>query len=104
MPCSQLQITHLVRCPIDAPEAVSRAPWYQFRYQQWYYLGMPSLNVTFTEEELASVRAAAASDDVSLRAFAHRAILAAASEHRRRVAEAARLVAERSAELNRRLA
>jgi hypothetical protein len=65
---------------------------------------MPSLNITFTEEELASVRAAAASDDVSLRAFAQRAILAAASEHRRRVAEAARLVAERSAELNRRLA
>jgi hypothetical protein len=65
---------------------------------------MPSLNVTFTEEELASVRAAAASDDVSLRTFVHRAILAAASEHRRRVAEAARIVAERSAELNRRLA
>jgi hypothetical protein len=65
---------------------------------------MPSLNVAFTDEELAAVRAAAASDDVSLRTFAHRAILAAASEHRRRVAEAARLVAERSAELNRRLA
>jgi hypothetical protein len=65
---------------------------------------MPSLNVTFTEEELARVRAAAAGDDVSLRTFAHRAILAAASEHRRRVAEAARIVAQRSAELNRRLA
>jgi hypothetical protein len=65
---------------------------------------MPSLNITFTEEELARVRAAAASDDVSLRAFAHEAILAAASEHRRRVAEAAHRVAERSAELNRRLA
>jgi hypothetical protein len=65
---------------------------------------MPSLNVTFTEEELNAVRAAAASDDVSLRTFAHRAILTAASEHRRRVAEAARIVAQRSAELNRRLA
>jgi hypothetical protein len=65
---------------------------------------MPSLNITFTDDELASVRAAAASDDVSLRAFAHQAILAAASDHRRRVAEAARVVAERSAELNRRLA
>jgi hypothetical protein len=65
---------------------------------------MPSLNVTFTDEELERVRAAAASDDVSLRTFAHTAILAAASEHRRRVTEAARLVAERSAELNRRLA
>jgi hypothetical protein len=65
---------------------------------------MPSLNITFTEEELAAVRAAAAGDDVSLRAFAHRAVLAAASEHKRRVAEAARIVAARSAELNRRLA
>ena len=43
-------------------------------------------------------------DDMSLRAFAHRAILAAASKHRRRVAEAAQFVAARSAELNRRLA
>jgi hypothetical protein len=65
---------------------------------------MPSLNVTFTDEELERVRIAAASADVSLRAFAHQAILDAASEHKRRVTEAARLVAERSAELNRRLA
>ena len=65
---------------------------------------VPSLNITFTEEELAAVRAAAATDDLSLRTFAHRAILAAASEHKRRVAEAARIVATRSAELNRRLA
>lgn len=65
---------------------------------------MPSLNIAFTEEELAAVRAAAASDDVSLRAFAHRAIVAAASQHKRKMAEAARIVAERSAELNRRLA
>jgi hypothetical protein len=65
---------------------------------------MPSLNITFTDEELAAVRAAAANDDVSLRAFAHRAVLEAASEHKCRVAEAARIVAERSAELNRRLA
>jgi hypothetical protein len=65
---------------------------------------MPSLNISFTDEELAAVRAAAASDGLSLRAFAHRAVLDAASEHKRRVAEAARIVAERSAELNRRLA
>jgi hypothetical protein len=65
---------------------------------------VPSLNIAFTEEELAAVRAAAASDDVSLRAFAHRAIVAAASQHKRKMAEAARIVAERSAELNRRLA
>jgi hypothetical protein len=65
---------------------------------------VPSLNITFTEEELAAVRAAAAGDDVSLRAFAHRAVLTAASDHKRRVTEAARIVAQRSAELNRRLA
>ena len=65
---------------------------------------MPSLNVQFTEDELAAVRAAAASDEVSLRMFAHEAILTAASAHRRHVAEAARVIAERSAELNRRLA
>ena len=67
-------------------------------------LNMPSLNVSFTEEELASIRAAAAGADVSLKSFAHTAILAAASEHRRHVAEAAEFVARRSAELNRRLA
>lgn len=65
---------------------------------------MPSLNISFTDEELEAVRAAATNDDVSLRTFAHRAILAAASEHNRRVAEAAGIVAARSAELNKRLA
>ncbi|ORW09547.1 hypothetical protein [Mycobacterium kyorinense] len=65
---------------------------------------MPSLNITFTEEELAAVRAAAGGENLSLRAFAHRAVLSAASEHKRRVSEAAALIAQRSAELNRRLA
>lgn len=65
---------------------------------------MPSLNVSFTDTELEAVRNAAAEDNVSLRTFAHRAILDAASEHKRKVAEAARLVAERSSELNSRLA
>jgi hypothetical protein len=65
---------------------------------------MPSLNISFTDEELEVVRNAAASDDMSLRAFAHQAILSAASEHKRRVAEAAKLVAARSVELNKRLA
>lgn len=69
-----------------------------------YRLPMPSLNISFSDDELDAVRAAAASDDTSLRSFAHRAVLAAASEHKRRVTEAARIVAERSAELNRRLA
>jgi hypothetical protein len=65
---------------------------------------VPSLNIAFTDEELEQVRAAAAKEDLSLRTFAHDAILAAASEHRRQVAEASRLIAQRSVELNRRLA
>jgi hypothetical protein len=65
---------------------------------------MPSLNIAFTEDELEKIRAAAASDETSLRAFVHQAALSAASDHKRRVAQAARIVAERSAELNRRLA
>jgi hypothetical protein len=65
---------------------------------------MPSLNITFTDEELAAVRTAAGDENLSLRAFVHRAVVTAASDHKRRVAEGARLIAERSAELNRRLA
>ena len=65
---------------------------------------MPAMNVTFTDEEMEQLRAAAANGDVSLRSFVHRAALAAASEHKRRVREGARIVADRSAELNRRLA
>lgn len=67
-------------------------------------LFMPSLNIPFTNEELEHLRVAAATDDVSLRSFVHRAALEAASDHKRQVQEAARIVAERSAELNRRLA
>ncbi|POX89375.1 antitoxin Phd [Mycobacterium kansasii] len=65
---------------------------------------MPSLNIGFTDEELAAVRDAAAGENLSLRAFVHRAAVVAASDRKRRVAEAAALVAQRSAELNRRLA
>ena len=78
--------------------------WYEDWYLIWYHTLMPSLNISFTDEELEAVRTAAANDDVSLRTFAHRAILGAASEHKRRVAEAAHIVAARSAELNKRLA
>jgi uncharacterized protein (DUF1778 family) len=53
---------------------------------------------------LAAVRAAAERSGQSLRSFVHGAAIATASEHEHRVAEAARLVAEWSAELNRRLA
>lgn len=65
---------------------------------------MPSLSVSFTDDELDQLHAAAADDDVSLRSFVHRAAVEAASQRKRRIAEAARTVAERSAELNRRLA
>ncbi|QFS89956.1 Antitoxin Phd [Mycobacterium sp. THAF192] len=66
--------------------------------------GVPALNVNFTDEEMEQLRTAAASGELSLRAFVHRAALDAASDHKRRVRAAARIVAERSAELNRRLA
>ncbi|BBX66603.1 antitoxin Phd [Mycolicibacterium psychrotolerans] len=65
---------------------------------------MPALNINFTDEEMEQLRTAAAAGEMSLRAFVQRAALDAASDHKRRVREAARIVAERSAELNRRLA
>lgn len=65
---------------------------------------MPSLNIEFDDAEMEQIRAAARVDDVSLKKFAHAAVMDRASMHKRRVAEAARVVAERSAELNRRLA
>jgi uncharacterized protein (DUF1778 family) len=65
---------------------------------------VPSLNIPFSDDELEVIRGAAASENVSLRAFVHAAAVEAASEHKRRVAEAAKIVAARSAELNRRLA
>ncbi|MGV0794339.1 antitoxin Phd [Mycolicibacterium sp. XJ1819] len=65
---------------------------------------MPALNVSFSDDEMEQLRKAAAEGDLSLRAFVHRAALDAASDHKRRVREGARIIAERSAELNRRLA
>jgi hypothetical protein len=53
---------------------------------------------------MEQIRAAARADDLSLKKFVHAAVMERASMHKRRVAEAARVVAERSAELNRRLA
>lgn len=74
--------------------------WYHF----WYHAAVPSLNITFTDAELEQVRAAAADDEMSLRSFVHAAAIERASQHKRRVAEAAKIVAQRSAELNKRLA
>ncbi len=77
---------------------------YRKEYRNWYLGWMPALNVNFTDVEMEQLRTAAAAGEQSLRAFVHRAALDAASDHKRRVREGARIVAERSAELNRRLA
>jgi len=63
---------------------------------------MPALNIEFDPEELELLREAAAREQVSLKRFARDAVLSAATH--RKVAEVARGVAERSAELNERLA
>lgn len=65
---------------------------------------MPSLNITFTDEEHTALKAAAERRGVSLKTCVHDAAIAAVSEHKHRVLEAARIVADKSAELNRRLA
>lgn len=65
---------------------------------------MPALNVQFTDEELARVRAAASRSGSALKPFAHDAILAAADTRATRVTEAFEYVTARSGELNRRLA
>ncbi|MDD4866937.1 MAG: hypothetical protein PHQ28_07430 [Mycobacterium sp.] len=65
---------------------------------------MPALNIDFTEEELALVRSAASDSGASMRAFAKQAILDKASDREGRVRALAEQVAERSAELNQRLA
>ena len=41
---------------------------------------MPSLNITFTDEEQKELRAAAERESVSLKTFAHDAVIAAASD------------------------
>lgn len=64
---------------------------------------MPALNISFDDTEMATIRAAAQDSDQSLKDFVRDAALERADRHRQRVAAAAILVAERSAELNRRL-
>lgn len=65
---------------------------------------MPAMNVEFTEDELAAVRAAASDAGESMRAFAKRAILDRAHDRAGLVRSLALDIAEKSAELNRRLA
>lgn len=63
---------------------------------------MPALNVVFTDEEMESLRAAAAREKVSLKRFTYEAAMSAAGQ--RKIADIAAGVAQRSAELNDRLA
>jgi len=63
---------------------------------------MPGLSITFTEEELERVREAAGRDGLSLKAYAHKVVVAVASTDR--IADIAAGVAARSKELNERLA
>lgn len=65
---------------------------------------MPALNVEFTEEEIAVVRAAAAGSGATMKAFAKQAIWDRAVDRQGQVRALAEQIAERSAELNRRLA
>lgn len=63
---------------------------------------MPALNVTFSEEEMATLRTQAEKEDTSMKRLAHDAVLA--DVRRRKIAAAAVRTARISAGLNRRLA
>lgn len=65
---------------------------------------MPSLNIEFTEEEHAQLKAAAEQQGVSLKPYVHDAAVDRSSNYRQRIEELAREGAQWSAELNRRLA
>lgn len=65
---------------------------------------VPALNVEFSDEEIATVRSAAATAGSSMRAFAKQAILDKAVDREGRVRALGQEIAQRSAELNRRLA
>lgn len=68
-----------------------------------YVRYMPAMNVPFDDAEMSSLRAAAQAADQSLKDFIHDAALQRADRHKEHIAAAANLVAQRSAELNRRL-
>ncbi|WP_082763762.1 hypothetical protein [Frondihabitans sp. PAMC 28766] len=63
---------------------------------------MPSLNISFSDDELNEIRNAAT--DLSLKSYVHDAALASARSRKDLVAQLARQIAETSAELNARLA
>ncbi|MCE5290946.1 MAG: DUF1778 domain-containing protein [Nocardiaceae bacterium] len=66
---------------------------------------MPNLELTFTDSETELLRTAAAASGQSLEAFVHDAVLRYARDNdfRARVEATSRLVADKSADLNRRL-
>lgn len=63
---------------------------------------MPALNITFTDEEMKTLRDAAAKEDTSMKKLAHDAVLA--EVRRREIAALTARTARISAGLNRRLA
>ncbi|RCG18097.1 hypothetical protein DQ392_15660 [Streptomyces reniochalinae] len=63
---------------------------------------MPALNVTFSEDEMARIREAAAQEGTSVKSLAHDTVLA--ELRRRKVRAAALRTARVSAGLNKRLA
>lgn len=63
---------------------------------------MPGLSISFTEAELTQIRSAAGRDDTSLKTYVHDVVVVAASSDR--IADIAAGVANRSKELNKRLA
>lgn len=65
---------------------------------------MPALNLQFSDDEMAELRAAAEREGTSLKALAHDAVVSAVSSRKHLVAEASRRVARISEELNERLA
>lgn len=70
----------------------------------WYLSSMAALNLQFTDEEMADLRAAAQREGKSLKALAHDAVVALVSSRKHLVEEAAARVAAISEGLNERLA
>lgn len=65
---------------------------------------MPSLNITFTDEEQTLLREAAEKEGVSLKTFAHHAVVEAASSRKKMRDQLLADIFAKSAELNDRLA
>lgn len=65
---------------------------------------MPALNISFSDEEHQALREAAEREDVSLRSFAHSAVVEAATSRKHMREEILARINSTSAELHRRLA